>query len=280
MAGAPQHTPVPCSWGAHTCWLMVSGPAPPPPHLRLRHASSTTLKKPTQHLHHRGKLRHGHRHPAILQGKAGKDGVSCNGLERNNWRNNHATMLWSRGGFCDVPILSAPVRAEDHGVLTWACHCSDNLMHSPQPSSPRWGQVQRGLPGEVHAVQLQQDLHCHGHAVRQGRWSVDTLPTHSRQGSFHVGAISQYIPECSGHQPCLAEGDTQAGHQSSRAGLDLDTLTGQAPLHPPGPWLPHLTLTTLGLGASVGSQGYRLQAHGHSVRAGHHTHATHLPSQI
>lgn len=80
MAGAPQHTPVPCSWDAHTCWLMVSGPATPP-HLRLRHASSTTLKKPTQHLHHRGKLRHGHRHPAILQGKAGKDGVSCNGPE-------------------------------------------------------------------------------------------------------------------------------------------------------------------------------------------------------
>lgn len=65
-----------------------------------------------------------------------------------------------------IPILSAPLRAEDHGVLTWTCHCSDNLMHRPQPSSPRWGQVERGLPGEVHAVQLQQDLHRHGHAVR------------------------------------------------------------------------------------------------------------------
>lgn len=78
----PPNTPLFLAHGVHThagSWSLAQ--PPPPPHLRLRHASSTTLKKPTQHLHHRGKLRHGHRHPAILQGKAGKDGVSCNGLE-------------------------------------------------------------------------------------------------------------------------------------------------------------------------------------------------------
>lgn len=106
-------------------------------------------------------------------------------------------MLWVSKGFWDHPHSECPLEGRgpvsgEHGVLTWTYHCSDNLM----PSSPRWGQVERGLPGEVHAVQLQQDLHGHGHAVGQSRWSVDTLPTPLSSGlnSFHVGAIFQYIP--------------------------------------------------------------------------------------
>lgn len=126
----------------HTHAGLWSLAQPPAPHLQLGHASSTTLKKPTQYLHYRGKLRHGHHHPAILQGKQVR--MVCHPVEWNEITGETIMppCYGSQGGFWDSPHSECPLEGRgpvsgDNGVLTWTCHCSDNLMHRPQSSSSR-----------------------------------------------------------------------------------------------------------------------------------------------
>ena len=94
----------------------------------------------------------------------------------------------------------------------------------------------RGLPGEVQAVQLQQDLHGHGHAAGHSGQSGGTLATLLR-GSLRVGATSGNIP-----RRAQATGPASQRATLGRTGLRPRHCTlGQASHRFLGPWLPHFT---------------------------------------
>lgn len=161
------------------------GPGPAAPHPRLGHAGPTTFLKPTttlqdgpHHLHHRRKLRHEQHHPLPLKGRAGRDGVSPMDWNEITGETTMPPCSRPREGLGDNPYAECPLEGRglasgEHGVLTWPCQCLDTSDAQAPDQQPQAG---RGLPGEVHTVQLQQDLHGHGHAVEQRRQSAGNLP--------------------------------------------------------------------------------------------------------
>lgn len=124
-------------------------------------------------------------------------------------------------------------------------------MHRPQPSSPGGEGLTGQGPGGLASAGSAPSWPCCG----KGGQSVNSHPTlSSTRSSLCVSTTFQKPPlECSGHQPRLTEGNTEADCQPSWAKLRPGRCSlGSAPHHFPGPALPPVSAECAWAGSSHG----------------------------